>query len=234
MEQRELFSSGEAGPSRLTRDIIARRLTDGFDPRGRSDSALEAMVLGGAVRPGDPIGEDDGPLIPAAVLVPLVERDGGLTVMLTQRTAHLAHHPGQISFPGGRLEPEDEGDFTVCALRETEEETGLDRHLVRLLGRLDDYVTGTGFIITPLVGIIDPPFTLAPDSFEVAEVFEVPLDFILDQANHQLQSREVRGRQRPFWALTWEKRLIWGATAGILVNLSEVLAAARHSGETPE
>jgi 8-oxo-dGTP pyrophosphatase MutT (NUDIX family) len=221
MEQRELFSIGEAGPSRLTREIIARRLTDGFDPRGRSDSALEAMVKGGAIRPGAAM--DDAPLMPAAVLVPLVDRPEGLAVMLTKRTAHLAHHPGQISFPGGRLEPEDKGDFTVCALRETEEETGLDRGKVRLLGRLDDYVTGTGFIITPLVGIIDPPFTLEPDSFEVAEVFEVPLDFILDQANHQLESREVRGFQRPFWALRWQQYLIWGATAGILVNLSEVL-----------
>jgi len=231
MEQRELFSIGEAGPSRLTREVIARKLTDGFDPRGRSDFALEAMVESGAIRPGAPI--DDEILTPAAVLVPLVERPEGLTVMLTKRTNHLAHHPGQISFPGGRLEPEDKGDFTTCALRETEEETGLDRGLVRLLGRLDDYVTGTGFIISPLVGIIDPPFTLSPDSFEVAEVFEVPLDFVLDQANHQLQSREVRGRQRPFWALAWQDRLIWGATAGILVNLFEVLASP-HSGGSPE
>lgn len=231
MEQRELFSIGEAGPSRLTREVIARRLTDGFNPRGRGDSALEAMVLGGAVRPGAPI--DDDTLTPAAVLVPLVEREDGLAVMLTKRTNHLAHHPGQISFPGGRLEPEDQGDFTTCALRETEEETGLGRHLVRLLGRLDDYVTGTGFVITPLVGVIDPPFTLSPDSFEVAEVFEVPLSFVLDQANHQLQSREVRGLQRPFWALTWQDRLIWGATAGILINLFEVLTP-HQTGESPE
>lgn len=222
MEQRELFPPGESGPPRLTREIIARRLADGFDPRGRSDSALEEIVRGGAVRPGESAADDA--LTPAAVLVPLVEREDGLTVMLTKRTSHLAHHPGQISFPGGRLEPEDQGDFAVCALRETEEETGLDRTLVRLLGRLDDYVTGTGFIITPLVGVIDPPFTLAPDSFEVAEVFEVPLAFLLDQGNHSLESREVRGRHRPFWAMTWEGRLIWGATAGILVNLSEVLA----------
>ena len=231
MEQRELFSIGEAGPSRLTRETIARKLADGFDPRGRSDFALEALVQDGAIRPGAPF--DDEILTPAAVLVPLVERDEGLTVMLTKRTAHLAHHPGQISFPGGRLEPEDQGDLTTCALRETEEETGLDRRLVRLLGRLDDYVTGTGFVITPLVGVIDPPFTLAPDSFEVAEVFEVPLAFVLDQTNHELQSREVRGFQRPFWALTWQDRLIWGATAGILVNLSEVLAS-RQSGGSPE
>ncbi|MBI3447121.1 MAG: CoA pyrophosphatase [Magnetospirillum sp.] len=223
MEQRELFSIGEAGPSRLTREVIARKLAAGFDPRGRSDSALEALVDGGAVRPGERV--DDDSLTPAAVLVPLVERPEGLVIMLTKRTAHLAHHPGQISFPGGRLEDADKGNLTTCALRETEEETGLDRQLVRILGRLDDYVTGTGFVVTPIVGVIDPPFTLAPDSFEVAEVFEVPLAFVLDQANHQLQRREVKGRQRPFWAMTWEDKLIWGATAGILVNLSEVLAA---------
>ena len=227
MEQRDIFSIGKARPFRLTRDDIARALTLGYDPRGRSDSALEAMIDGGAVRPGDPVDQEPD-LMAAAVLVPLVERPDGLTVMLTKRTAHLAHHPGQISFPGGRLEPKDQGDLLACALRETAEEVGLPPDRVRVLGRLDDYVTGTGFIVTPVVGMITPPFELTPDSFEVAEVFEVPLDFVLDQANHQLQRREVRGLQRPFWALTWEDKLIWGATAGILVNLFEVLA---HRGD---
>lgn len=227
MEQRDIFSIGTARPFRLTREGIARSLASGYDPRGRSDSALEAMVSGGAVRPGDP-GDRDAELTAAAVLVPLVERPEGLTVMLTKRTAHLAHHPGQISFPGGRLEPDDNGDRQVCALRETAEEVGLSPDRVTVLGRLDDYITGTGFIVTPVVGVITPPFTLAPDDFEVEEVFEVPLDFVLDQANHQLQRREVRGIQRPFWAMTWGDRLIWGATAGILVNLSEVLA---HRGD---
>ncbi len=223
MEQRDIFSIGEARPLRLTREGIARSLALGYDPRGRSDAALEAMVDGGAVRPGDR-GDRATGLTAAAVLVPLVERPDGLTVMLTKRTAHLAHHPGQISFPGGRLEPEDRGDPATCALRETAEEVGLAPERVQVLGRLDDWATGTGFIVTPMVGAITPPFTLAPDSFEVDEVFEVPLDFVLDQANHQLQRREVRGIQRPFWALTWGDKLIWGATAGILVNLSEVLA----------
>ncbi|WP_239988512.1 CoA pyrophosphatase [Paramagnetospirillum kuznetsovii] len=186
--------------------------------------ALEAMVNGGAIRPGAPIEDDAASLTPAAVLVPLVDRPDGMTILLTKRTAHLAHHPGQISFPGGRLESDDHGDFTACALRETEEEVGLSPDLVKVLGRLDDYVTGTGFVVTPVVGVIKPPFSLAPDSFEVAEIFEVPLSFVLDQANHQLQHREVQGRQRPFWALTWGDKLIWGATAGILINLSDVLA----------
>lgn len=227
MEQRDILSIGKTRTFRLTRDEIARSLTLGYDPRGRSDSTLEAMIDGGAIRPGDP-SDQEAELMAAAVLVPLVERPEGLTVMLTKRTAHLAHHPGQISFPGGRLEPDDDGDLLTCALRETAEEVGLAPDQVQVLGRLDDYVTGTGFIVTPVVGVIDPPFTLTPDSFEVAEVFEVPLDFVLDQANHQLQRREVRGIQRPFWALSWGDKLIWGATAGILVNLSEVLA---HRGD---
>lgn len=222
MEQRDILSIGEARPFRLTSDAIARCLAQGYDARGRSDMALEAMVSGGAVRPGDPV-EGEAELMTAAVLVPLVNRPDGLTVMLTKRTAHLAHHPGQISFPGGRLEAGDNGDLVTCALRETAEEVGLEPARVHVLGRLDDYITGTGFIVTPVVGLIEPPFQLAPDSFEVAEVFEVPLAFVLDQTNHSLQQREVRGRQRPFWALTWNDRLIWGATAGILVNLSEVL-----------
>lgn len=173
------------------------------------------------VRPGRIV--MDRPPTPAAVLVPLVERSEGLSVLLTQRTDHLAHHPGQISFPGGRLEPEDGGDATIAALRETEEEIGLSRERVSLVGRLDLYITGTGFGITPVVGMVAPPFDLSPDPFEVAEVFEVPLDFLLDPENHKLHRVVVEGRHRPFWSMTWEQRVIWGATAGILVNLSEVL-----------
>jgi len=155
--------------------------------------------------------------------VPLVERPEGTTVLLTQRTDHLAHHPGQISFPGGRLEEADDNDPVIAALRETEEEIGLARRHVEVVGRLDEYVTGTGFVVTPVVGLVTPPFDLSADPFEVAEVFEVPLDFVLEPANHKLHRRVVEGRHRPFWALTYEERVIWGATAGILVNLSEVL-----------
>lgn len=181
---------------------------------------LEAKV-DGDIRPGRIA--LDRPPTPAAVLVPLVERPEGLSVLLTQRTDHLAHHPGQISFPGGRLEDEDCGDAAIAALRETEEEIGLSRERVTLLGRLDQYITGTGFGITPVVGMVAPPFELTPDPFEVAEVFEVPLDFLLDPENHKLHRVVVEGRHRPFWSMTWEQRVIWGATAGILVNLSEVL-----------
>lgn len=111
----------------------------------------------------------------------------------------------------------------VCALRETEEEIGLTRGRVEVLGRLDDYITGTGFVVTPVVGLVRPPFDTYPDPFEVAEIFEVPLGFLLDAGNHKLEDRVVAGRRRPFWAIRWEERLIWGATAGILVNLSELL-----------
>jgi 8-oxo-dGTP pyrophosphatase MutT (NUDIX family) len=164
------------------------------------------------------------PPTPAAVLVALVEREGGLTVLLTQRTAHLVHHPGQISFPGGRLEAADGGDSVACALRESEEEVGLSPAAVRVIGRLDAYLTGTGFIITPVVGLVRPPPAFVPDPFEVAEVFEVPLDFLADAANYRVERREVAGRERRYWAVDWEQRLIWGATAGILVNLADVLA----------
>ncbi|NFV80775.1 CoA pyrophosphatase [Magnetospirillum aberrantis SpK] len=223
MEQRNLFPPGTVGRSRLKRADIARLLTAGFDPAGRGDAMLEAAVDGppDAVRPGRVA--LDRPPTPAAVLVPLVERSEGWTVLLTRRTDHLAHHPGQISFPGGRLEDADDGDPTIAALRETEEEIGLSRTRVTVLGRLDPYLTGTGFAITPLVGVVEPPFELSPDPFEVAEAFEVPLEFLMDPENHTLNRVVVEGRHRPFWSMTWEQRVIWGATAGILVNLSEVL-----------
>ncbi|WP_448204324.1 CoA pyrophosphatase [Azospirillum sp. sgz302134] len=158
----------------------------------------------------------------AAVLVPLVERVEGLTVIFTQRTAHLTAHAGQISFPGGRresfdLSPED------TALRETEEEIGLDRDRIEILGRLDTYLTRTGFRVTPVVGLVSPPFGLNPDPTEVAEVFEVPLSFFLDPSNPQRCSREFQGATRYFYAFPYQQRFIWGATAGMLVNLRDVL-----------
>jgi len=159
----------------------------------------------------------------AAVLVPLVDHAGGMSVLLTQRTAHLSAHAGQISFPGGRIE-KDDPDAIAAALRETEEEVGLPRGRVSVVGRLDTYITGTGFEITPIVGIVAPPFALTIDPFEVAEAFEVPLAFILDSRNHQRIERTVGARRRCFFVLPYEGRNIWGATAGILVNLAEVLA----------
>ena len=158
----------------------------------------------------------------AAVLVPLVDHPHGVTVLLTQRTAHLTSHAGQISFPGGRAEPHDE-DAVATALRETAEEVGVDETHVEIVGRLDTYETGTGYSITPVVGFIAPSFSLTPDPSEVEEVFEVPLAFVLDPRNHKRHSRCFNGIERHFHAMPFEGRYIWGATAGMLVNLYEKL-----------
>ncbi len=162
------------------------------------------------------------PLKPAAVLVPVVDRNEDLTVLFTQRTPHLAHHAGQISFPGGHIEPDDGGPLAT-ALRETEEEIGLDRRHVEIVGHLDTYVTRTGFIVTPVVGVVSPPFSLTPDTHEVADVFEVPLAHFLDEANHRRCSAEFEGTIRYFYAMPYQRYFIWGATAGMLMNLFEIL-----------
>jgi 8-oxo-dGTP pyrophosphatase MutT (NUDIX family) len=167
---------------------------------------------------------DGRALRPAAVLVPLVERPRGLTVLLTKRTDHLHHHAGQVSFPGGRVEAHDD-DAVETALRETEEEIGLARDFVRIAGYLDNYETGTGFHITPVVGFVRPGFRLDIDAFEVAEAFEVPLAFILDAANHQRHSRVWQGRKRHYYAMPYGDYYIWGATAGMLMNLYRRLLA---------
>lgn len=167
-------------------------------------------------------GVDDQPLTPAAVLFPIVLRDGGQTVLLTQRTAHLRDHAGQVSFPGGRVEAEDLSP-SHTALRETEEEIGLSRERIEILGFLPEYRTGTGFRITPVVALVQPPFELQPDPFEVAEVFEVPLDFLLDPANHQRHSLHYRGALRNYFAMPYGEYFIWGATAGMIRSLSERL-----------
>jgi 8-oxo-dGTP pyrophosphatase MutT (NUDIX family) len=158
---------------------------------------------------------------PAAVLVPVVGRDP-LTVLFTLRTPHLKAHAGQVSFPGGKAEPHDAGPVDT-ALREAEEEVGLARHLVEPLGFLDTYRTGTGFAVTPLVALVDPALTISPDPSEVAEVFEVPLSFLMEPANARLETRYWRGADRRYYALTYATRDIWGATAGMLRNMRERL-----------
>jgi 8-oxo-dGTP pyrophosphatase MutT (NUDIX family) len=158
----------------------------------------------------------------AAVLVPLVPRGDAVTVLFTQRAAHLRDHSGQIAFPGGKIDPGDPSPL-AAALREAEEEIGLPRHAVRPLGYLDPYLSGTGFLVTPVVGLVAPETGLRLNPDEVADAFEVPLDFLLDVANHALHSREWRGRQRRYYAIPFGDRYIWGVTAGIVRNLYERL-----------
>jgi 8-oxo-dGTP pyrophosphatase MutT (NUDIX family) len=162
--------------------------------------------------------------ISAAVLVPLVLRESGMTLLLTQRTTHLTDHAGQVSFPGGRVEPSD-ASAADTALRETQEEVGLERRHVELLGTLPDYVTGTGYVITPLVGLVKPPFELHADPSEVAEIFEVPLSFLMDGQHHQRLSVQLPSGLRTFYAMPYQRFYIWGATAGMLRNLFHFLRA---------
>ena len=171
-------------------------------------------------------------LRPASVLVPIVDRSeespAGPTVLFTRRAAHLKDHSGQVSFPGGRVAPEDPSP-EATALREAREEIGLDPGRVELLGRMPEYLTRTGFRITPVVGVLTPPFELRRDANEVDEIFEVPLAFLLDPANHQRQSREWQGELRWFYAMPYREHYIWGATAGMVVNLYRFLAQGSHS-----
>jgi 8-oxo-dGTP pyrophosphatase MutT (NUDIX family) len=163
---------------------------------------------------------------PAAVLVPLVNRAPGVTVLLTQRTQDMPSHAGQISFPGGGRRAGD-ADATATALRETEEEVGVTRRFIDVVGAIDLYRTGTGFEITPVVGILTPGFTPQADPREVADVFEVPLDHFLDEKNHRIDSRKVaEGRERRYYAMPYGERYIWGATAGMLKNLQFILTAS--------
>ncbi|NQV80727.1 MAG: CoA pyrophosphatase [Alphaproteobacteria bacterium] len=157
-------------------------------------------------------------LTPAAVLVPIVGHPGAPTVLLTKRTDHLRDHAGQVSFPGGRVEVGDDGPDDT-ALRETAEEVGIDRAHIEVVGRLANYETRTGFNVTPVVGYVRPGFELKLDQFEVAAAFEVPLAFLLDPRNHERQSRQWQGVERHFYAINYAEHFIWGATAGMLVNL---------------
>ena len=168
----------------------------------------------------------------AAVLMPLVRRDE-MTVLLTQRTDHLTNHPGQISFPGGRAEPEDD-DSAATALRVARVEIGLDPAQVEVLGSMPTYTTGTGFIVTPIVGLVEPDLALRVDPFEVAAVFEVPLAFLMNPANHRRHAIEVAGARREFLSMPWhgadeqgrsQHFFIWGATAAMLRNLYCLLSA---------
>jgi 8-oxo-dGTP pyrophosphatase MutT (NUDIX family) len=176
-----------------------------------------------AVYGDDDAGRESAAVTAAAVLVPIVDQPSGLTVIFTKRTAHLKAHSGQVSFPGGRAEPEDPTpEFT--ALREAQEEIGLAVERVEVLARLPDYHTRTGFRVTPVVGLVTPPLALVPDPREVEEVFEVPLAFLLDPGNHRRETRELQGRTVGYYVMRYGTHAIWGATAGMLMNLYRHLA----------
>lgn len=166
----------------------------------------------------------DAPPVPAAVLVPFVLSDTP-GVLLTKRTAHLSRHAGQVSFPGGRVDPDDAG-AEATALREAREEIGLDPAEATVLGRMSDFITGTGYRITPVVALLPPGLSFRPSPHEVADVFELPLTVLLDPEAPRLQTREVQGRRRDFWVWPHPDHYIWGATAAILVHLATALRAA--------
>ena len=177
-------------------------------------NAVDSVIESGAAQRAD--------ATPAAVLFPIVLRELAPTVLLTQRTAHLRDHPGQVSFPGGRVEADDASPVET-ALRETEEEIGLSRRHIEVVGYLPDYFTGTGFRVTPVVAWVRPPFSLQPDAIEVADVFEVPLNFLLNQDNHQRMAIHVAGLRRAFFTMPYQDRFIWGATAGMIRALHDRL-----------
>ena len=198
-------------PVALTPERIAAGLARPAPPPDPSDLHVIALKEGTRV-------------LDAAVLVPIIRRADGVRLLFTQRTPHLEDHAGQISFPGGRVEPGD-ADREETALRETEEEIGLPRAAVTVLGRLPDYAIPSGFRITPVVGWVEHPFDLKPDPFEVAGVFEAPLEHFLDPASYQRREYRFRGRHRHYMAVPYEGHYIWGATAGMLYAMCRVLAS---------
>lgn len=209
-------------------DLNAARLRE--LTRGKLKPSLEAGDLARPARQGPSdyalSGLDIDPEVvvnarPAAVLLPIVSRAAGLSVLLTLRASDLRAHSGQVAFPGGKIDP---GETPrEAALREAHEEIGLDERLIEPLGWLDPYLTGTGFRVAPLVALIEPTFHLTLNKLEVDEAFETPFAFLMDAANHRLEEREWQGRRRKYYAMPHEGRYIWGATAGILRNLYEKL-----------
>jgi 8-oxo-dGTP pyrophosphatase MutT (NUDIX family) len=223
MERTDILSTGAAAEDAVA---TTNGLTKG-DIRRIFQDRVPGPDRGGGRNRGDhelnPGMVPAGDLRAAAVLVPLVDRPHGFSILLTQRTEHLKRHAGQIAFPGGRVDDGD-ADEVAAALREAEEEIGLDRIHVEPVGRLDRYITRTGFNVTPVVSLVEPGFTLKLDPNEVDDACEVPLDFILDPGNRQTEGYDFQGVTRYFYVFRYERRNIWGATAGMLVNLAEIFA----------
>jgi 8-oxo-dGTP pyrophosphatase MutT (NUDIX family) len=213
-----MLFSADAVEERARAALYTQAL-DAPEDHGHSDIAIAGMH------------PDAGTLAaarPAAVLIPLLARPGGMTVLLTQRSASLKQHAGQIAFPGGRIDAGDDGPLDA-ALREAEEEIGLARHRVTPLGFLSPYFSTTGYRITPVVALADPDSPLRLNPGEVEDVFETPLAFLMDPANHQIHEREWKGQMRRYFAIPHEDRYIWGVTAGIIRMLWLRLYAPRDS-----
>lgn len=208
--RRDAPAAGPA-PGGLTAEEIAARVTDPAALARLGPPSADAAAAG--LREGE--------IRAAAVLVPIVLHGDAPTVLLTLRSGHLSSHAGQVSFPGGRIEPGETPE--AAAVREAAEEVGLDPRLPEVLGRLPDHLTGTGYRVTPVVALLRPPLTLAHDPAEVEEPFELPLSLVLDPAAPQRRRAEHKGRVREFWVWPHERHYIWGATAAILVNLARVL-----------
>lgn len=188
-------------------------------------SRLAAVAGGSDVVYGEEIlGDLEQPPVPAAVLVPIITHPAP-TILLTRRTSHLKKHAGQVSFPGGRIDPEDR-DAETAALREAHEEVGLDPAMVEVVGRMDDYVTGTGYRITPILGLLPPGLTFNPSPREVDAIFEFPFATLLDPDAPKRQRQHVRGQWREYWVWPHPDHFIWGATAAIMHHLAGKLRCA--------
>lgn len=217
------LGAGVAGIGKVDRATLANWLAQPHGVGQNSDAGFSDDGEAGGLRNQT---ASQRSLKSAAVLILVIDRPNTPTVLFTQRTAHLTDHAGQISFPGGRVEDHDPS-VEHTALRETAEETGVDVTRIALLGSIPRYTTGTGYLITPVVGWMEPPVVYLPDPTEVEECFEVPLDFLIAPSNQRLEAAMYKGRMREYYAIPYGRRYIWGATAGMLITLTRVLSNAR-------